>query len=124
MTLIFEIACHMRFNMNILLIIDTHACYVSLLFKCLYTDLLSNHCKVLILKSSHLHSNFFFEGWGCHIQEYMIFHRCKLLAFNLTLLHMFMSIFVKYDTIYLNQLKHHLNGKQLVNKQFRPLCFH
>ena len=36
---------------------------------------------------------------------------------------MFMSIFVKYDTIYLNQLKHHLNGKQLVNKQFPPLFF-
>ena len=34
---------------------------------------------------------------------------------------MFMSIFVKYDTIYLNQLKHHLNGKQLVNKQSPPL---
>ena len=34
---------------------------------------------------------------------------------------MFMSIFVKYGTIYLNQLKHHLNGKQLVNKQSPPL---
>ena len=34
---------------------------------------------------------------------------------------MFMRIFVKYGTIYLNQLKYHLNGKQLVNKQSPPL---
>ena len=36
---------------------------------------------------------------------------------------MFLSIGVKYGTIYLNQLKHHLNGKQLVNKQSPPLFF-
>ena len=84
MTLFIEIACDMRFNMNILPIIDTHACYVSLLFKCLYTDLLYNQCQVLISKSSNYIQTFFFEGWGCHIQEYMIFHRYKLLAFNLT----------------------------------------
>ena len=67
MTLTFETACHMRLYMNILPIINTHACYVSLLLKCLYTDLFYNQCQVLISKSSHLHSNFFFEGWGCNI---------------------------------------------------------